>query len=152
MLQEELAIRNQPLNETTALMTGSQVQMPQFQNYTGSQAQPAPTFEAVQNQGLWDMGQFNVGQQRQASNQAGLFGLGAAALPYLMTAFSDRRLKSNVVRVGTHPLGIGVYEYDISGKRERGVMADEVLTVAPEAVSEHESGYLMVDYGRLQCR
>jgi hypothetical protein len=59
---------------------------------------------------------------------------------------SDRRLKSNVVRIGTHPLGIGVYEYDIWGLRQRGVMADEVLTVMPEAVSLHENGYLAVRY------
>lgn len=62
---------------------------------------------------------------------------------------SDRRLKSNVVRVATHPLGIGIYEYDIFGRREMGVMADEVLAFRPEAVARHESGYLMVDYGRL---
>lgn len=147
MLQEELTIRNQPLNEVLAVMGGAQVQPPQF---SGSNAQPAPTFEATQNQGIWDMGQYNVGQQRAASSQAGLFGLGAAALPYVMSAFSDRRLKSNVERIGTHPLGIGVYEYDIFGKRERGLMADEVLTVKPDAVSEDKSGYLMVDYGKLQ--
>ena len=66
-------------------------------------------------------------------------------------ASSDRRLKSNIVRIGTHPLGIGIYEYDIFGERTRGVMADEVLTVRPEAVLEDPSGYLMVDYGRLEC-
>jgi hypothetical protein len=32
MLAEQLAIRNQPLNETSALLTGSQVQSPQFSN------------------------------------------------------------------------------------------------------------------------
>ena len=149
MLQEELAIRNQPLNETMALLSGSQVQMPQFQNYTGATAQPAPHFEGVQNQGLAEMGLYNIGQQRGASTQAGLFGLGAAALPYIMSAFSDRRLKSNIERVGTHHLGIGVYEYDIFGKRERGVMAHEVLTVKPEAVGEKD-GFMTVDYGMLQ--
>lgn len=59
---------------------------------------------------------------------------------------SDRRLKSNIVRVGTHPLGIGVYEYDIWGLRQRGVMADEVLTVMPEAVVTQENGYMAVRY------
>jgi hypothetical protein len=65
---------------------------------------------------------------------------------------SDRRLKSNIVRLGTHPLGIGWYEYDIAGRRERGVMADEVLTVMPEAVVTMPNGYLGVRYdmvGRL---
>jgi hypothetical protein len=53
------------------------------------------------------------------------------------------------VRVGTHPLGIGIYEYDIFGERQRGVMADEVETVMPEAVATHSSGYKMVNYGLL---
>jgi hypothetical protein len=77
---------------------------------------------------------------------SGLFSLGAAALPLL---FSDRRLKSNIVRVGTHPLGIGIYDYDIFGERQRGVMADEVERVLPQAVLTHSSGFKMVDYGRL---
>jgi hypothetical protein len=58
-------------------------------------------------------------------------------------------LKSNIVRIGTHPLGIGIYEYDIFGGRQRGVMADEVEAVMPEAVNTHESGYKMVNYGLL---
>jgi hypothetical protein len=62
---------------------------------------------------------------------------------------SDRRLKSNIVRIGTHPLGIGIYEYDIDGSRQRGVMADEVLTVLPEAVLTGDDGYMMVNYGML---
>ncbi len=62
---------------------------------------------------------------------------------------SDRRLKSNIVRIGTHPLGIGLYEYDLDGMRQRGVMADEVRAVKPSAVHRHASGYDMVDYGQL---
>jgi len=59
---------------------------------------------------------------------------------------SDRRLKSNIVQIGTHKLGIGLYEYDIGGRRERGVMADEVLAVMPEAVSMRHDGYFCVNY------
>jgi hypothetical protein len=62
---------------------------------------------------------------------------------------SDRRLKSNIVRVGTHPLGIGVYEYDIWGMRQRGVMADEVLGVMPEAVTMQDNGYMAVFYDKI---
>ena len=59
---------------------------------------------------------------------------------------SDMRLKSNIVRVGTHPLGVGVYDYDIDGHRERGVMAQELLHVLPSAVRVGGDGYLMVNY------
>ena len=66
------------------------------------------------------------------------------------TFISDRRLKSNIVRIGTHPLGIGLYEYDIFGERQRGVMADEVEQVMPEAVTTLPThGYKMVRYDLL---
>lgn len=59
---------------------------------------------------------------------------------------SDMRLKSNIVRVGTHPLGVGVYDYDIDGHRERGVMAQELLHVLPSAVRVGGDGFMMVNY------
>src|SRR3990167_6239765 len=142
----QLYERNLPLNEITALMSGSQIQNPQFQQYTGSNINPAPIFNAAQQQAGWNQGLYNQQVGTQNANTAGLYGLGAAGIGAF---FSDRRLKSNIVRIGTHPLNIGVYEYDIFGNRERGVMADEVLTVRPEAVITHPSGYMMVDYGRL---
>jgi hypothetical protein len=58
-------------------------------------------------------------------------------------------LKSNIVRIGTHPIGVGIYEYDIFGSRQIGVMAQELMEVMPEAVHQHPAGFLMVDYGRL---
>lgn len=64
-------------------------------------------------------------------------------------AFSDRRLKSNIKRIGTHKLGIGLYEYIIFGRKETGVMADEVLAVKPEAVILDKSGYYKVCYDML---
>lgn len=149
--QLQTAERMQPLTELNAIRTGSQPQMPQFQSFTGSNAQPAPIMQAGQLQNQYDLGLYNsqVGQQNSA--MSGLFGLGGALGSAAMNAglFSDRRLKSNVVRIGDHPLGIGIYEYDIFGHRERGVMADEVLTVRPEAVMRGADGWLRVDYGRL---
>ena len=74
-----------------------------------------------------------------------------------MTCLSDRRLKENLVLIGTHPLGIGLYLFDYKPEfrdqwghaRRLGVMADEVETVRPEAVVVHADGYKMVDYGML---
>jgi len=63
--------------------------------------------------------------------------------------FSDRRLKSKIERIGTHPSGLPWYSYEIFGQPSEGVMADEVLQVNPDAVSVHESGFLMVDYSAL---
>jgi hypothetical protein len=67
------------------------------------------------------------------------------------TKLSDRRLKKNIHRIGTHPLGIGIYEYDyIWGEHAVGVMADEVRTVRPEAVSRDADGFDSVDYSKLK--
>ena len=73
---------------------------------------------------------------------------------------SQRELKENIVRVGTHPLGIGLYLFDYREEhrdawghgRQFGVMVDEVEKVMPEAVGLHESGVKMVDYARLGIR
>ena len=77
-----------------------------------------------------------------------------------MMAASDRRIKENIVRVGGHPLGIGLYLFDYKPEyrdawghgRQFGVMADEVETVMPEAVSVHPDGYKMVNYAMLGIR
>ncbi|MES2937367.1 MAG: tail fiber domain-containing protein [Pseudomonadota bacterium] len=71
---------------------------------------------------------------------------------------SDRRLKHNIARIGTHPLGIGLYLFDYKPGldqpegRHFGVMADEVEQVLPQAVLRHPTGYQMVDYGLLGIR
>lgn len=145
-LAQQLALRNQPLNEIGALMSGSQVQMPQFQGYTGANVAAAPVFGAAQAQDAAAMNRYGIQANQAAANTAGLFGLGKAALPFVL---SDRRLKSNIERVGTHPRGIGIYEYDINGQRQRGVMADEVESVLPEAVMTGADGYKRVNYGML---
>ena len=70
---------------------------------------------------------------------------------------SDRTLKQDIVQVGMHSPGIGLYLFDYKPAyrdawghdRQLGVMADEVEAIAPEAVSLHEDGYKVVDYARL---
>ena len=147
-LQQQLALRNQPLNEITGLMGGSQIQMPQFQGYQGSNIAAAPVFAGAQAAGQAAMDQYGIQSSNVNAQNAGLYNLAGAGL--MAAKYSDRRLKSNIEHVGTHPLGIGIYEYDIFGNRERGVMADEVLRVMPNAVSVHPSGFMQVDYGMLQ--
>jgi hypothetical protein len=73
-----------------------------------------------------------------------------------MMRVSDRALKQDLVRIGDHPLGIGLYLFrykpdctDARSGRQFGVMADEVETVMPQAVSVHPDGYKMVDYAML---
>ena len=145
-LQMQLGLYNQPLNQVNALMSASQIQNPTFQAYTGANVNAAPVFQASQQTGQ-DAQQAYA--QRVGAYNAGMGALGQIGGLAAQAAISDIRLKSKIVRVDTHPLGIGIYEYDIDGRRERGVIAQEVERVLPSAVIEHPDGYKMVDYGAL---
>jgi Chaperone of endosialidase len=89
----------------------------------------------------------------------GVSGTGGDGLLMNM-AVSDRSAKENIVCVGRHSLGIGLYLFDYKPEyrdecghgRQLGVMADEVATVMPEAVSVHPRGHKMVNYAMLATR
>jgi hypothetical protein len=74
------------------------------------------------------------------------------ALPIILGALSDRRLKTNVVHCWTRADGLGIYEYSYAGftNRWRGVIAQQVLQSHPDAVVEDEDGYLRVNYNALE--
>jgi hypothetical protein len=145
--QQALTNRNVPINELNAIRTGSQVTNPTFgnsaqQQYTGG----ADMLGATSNAYNAALGATNANN----ASAGGLFG-GAAKLGGLaMQAglFSDRRLKKHICRVGKYR-GHDLYSYLKFGKPEVGVIAQEVLRTNPNAVSMHESGYLMVNYGAL---
>ena len=145
-LAEAIQQRQMPLNEISALMSGSQIANPQFQAYQGANIAAAPIAQTMQNAYAGRQNAYNQDVATQNANTAGLFSLGSAAI-----GLSDRRLKTNIKRIGTHKLGVGIYEYDIMGKHDVGVMAQEVINVLPEAIHIHPSGYMMVDYGRLNA-
>jgi hypothetical protein len=90
---------------------------------------------------------YNAGMQQQGLDVGGLLAGGAK----MYTAFSDRRLKTNIELVGTDPAtGFNLYEYEytfLPGKTFRGVMADEVEAVMPEAVFTDANGFKSVNYG-----
>jgi hypothetical protein len=70
---------------------------------------------------------------------------------------SDAAIKEHAVRVGTHPLGFGLYLFEYRAEyralygtgRQFGVMAHEVEPVMPQAVSRGPLGHKLVDYGML---
>ena len=95
----------------------------------------------------------------RALTQAGTTGAaeGGSSSPNKIMTASDRTLKENIVRIGKHPIGIGLYLFNFKSKyreqlssdRQFGVMADEVETVMPEAVFTNPDGYKMVNYSML---
>lgn len=79
-LQQQLALRNQPLNEITALESGSQIQMPQFQGYQGSTVAPAPIFQASQAQGNNAMQNYGISSSNSNASNSGTAALAGTAL------------------------------------------------------------------------
>jgi len=65
---------------------------------------------------------------------------------------SDARLKENIVKVGSSPSGINIYEWNYKSApdtRYRGVMAQEIMQSHPDAIHLFEDGYMGVHYGHL---
>ena len=78
--QRNLGEYNLPLNTLTALESGSQIQNPQFQAYSGQTVTPAPIANATTLAGNFAQNQY--GQQVAANNATtqGLFGIAGSAL------------------------------------------------------------------------
>lgn len=78
----------------------------------------------------------------------GILGAGAG----LITAFSDRRLKRNIEKVGVDAAtGLNLYKFTYVNDPDThyiGVMADEVEPIYPDAVVERD-GYKAVNYAKL---
>jgi hypothetical protein len=64
---------------------------------------------------------------------------------------SDIRLKHDIVLLGRLGDGLGYYRFVYNGGHTAyvGVMAQEVLTVVPEAVTRDADGYMRISYDRL---
>ncbi|TDR95677.1 tail fiber domain-containing protein [Enterovirga rhinocerotis] len=147
-VKEQLTERNQPLNEINALMSGSQVSQ---QNFIGTpQTQLAGTDYqgAVRDSYDAQMKGYAAQQQSQGAMLGGLFGLAGTLGGAGINKYSDRRLKRNIRHIGTLPNGLPVYGYEIGGRYEIGLMADEVRELRPEAVTRMPNGYDMVDYSK----
>jgi len=157
-IQEAATVRNQPLNEISALMSGSQVSNPTFSNVpqvnVGAADITGPTALAYQGQ----LAQYNA--QNAANNAAmgGLFGLGGTILGAGLTPakgvsgflLSDRRMKRDIIPLGASFKGFPLYLYRYAGrsKPEIGVMAQDVMQTRPDAVASI-GGVLHVNYEAL---
>lgn len=147
--QAMLTARNQPINEVTALMSGSQVQQP---NFTSVPQQTIPTtdYAGIVNSGYQNqLAAYNAQQANSAATTGGLFGLGSSLLMGGLMR-SDRRLKEGIRKVGRLDNGLIVYAYRLKGSpvEQIGLMADEVQKIHPSAVVEAPDGFLRVDYAK----
>jgi len=155
-LAQNQAIQQNPLNILQALRTGAQLNtanLPAVGVTSPGQAAnwQGPDFlGAATAQGQYDMNAYNAQMASNSALTSSLIGAGGALGGAGIKAASDRRLKKNIKRIGTHVLGIGLYTWDyLWGQPFSGVMADEVEQVMPEAVVTHPSGFKMVNYSML---
>ena len=76
---------------------------------------------------------------------------------YQATGGSDKKLKTNIKKVGQLPSGLTTYTWDwkeefkhlVGNQPTLGVIAQEAMELFPEAVSMHPDGYLQVNYARV---
>jgi hypothetical protein len=78
--QRNLNEYNQPLNNLTALMSGSQIQNPQFQQYTGQNIAPAPIANATTLAGNFAQNQYGQNVAANNATTQGLFSIAGASL------------------------------------------------------------------------
>lgn len=141
---EALAQRNQPINEITALLSGSQVSNP---------AQMSGATPQTQVGGVDYAGMVQQNYQNKMNSQGGalggLFGLAGSLGGAALSKWSDARVKENIHRVGTLDNGLPVYAYNYiwGGPTEIGVMAQDVEQIHPDAVTEID-GIKAVHYGK----
>lgn len=145
-IAEEMQRRGFSLNEINAILTGQQVGMPSMPGFNA--ANRSEGIQALQAAGMQSQDAWNAYNAQQQATQGTLSGLAGGAM-----MFSDRRLKKNIEFLKEVD-GVKWYHYEYiweDGKKSVGVMADEVSHI-PNAVWQHSSGYLMVDYERLSKR
>lgn len=137
----------------------AQNQMAPGQSLVNAMGQANATQMQGQGQKVQGLGSVLNAQTQYAVNSQDdglgsiLGGIGGAAAGLAKTGiFSDPALKENVRPVGRDArTGLTLYEFSYIGDpnhRYRGVMADEVKPLYPEAVSVRD-GYMTVDYGVL---
>lgn len=78
-LSQALTQRQLPLNEVSALMSGSQIQNPSFPGYNGANVQAAPVMAATQAQGQGNMNLYNAQQGAANSFNSGLMSMAGTA-------------------------------------------------------------------------
>lgn len=145
-LQEAYARRAQPINEITSLLSGAQVQNPNFVN-TNMPNIPTVDYAGLVNENYNQrLGVYNQQMAQRQGLLGGLLGLGSSAI-----MASDRRAKKDIKKRGRID-GTNIYEFRYRGEdgdapKHIGVMAQEVEKTRPEAVTEI-GGVKHVDYGK----
>lgn len=144
-VQNILAQRNQPINEITALLSGSQVTTPTYAQTAQSNI-PTTDYAGLVQQDYQN--KLSAWQQQQQASQGilgGIFGLGGKLI-----GLSDERAKKDIEKRGEID-GMGLYAFRYKGQDDNtpktiGLMAQEVKRKRPEAIVNRPDGLMSVDY------
>lgn len=147
-MNEQYALRNQPINEISALLSGSQINNPNFVNTPSNQIPTTDVAGLINTRFSQDLDAYKIQSQNEQAMMGGLFGLAGGLLKGGMM-MSDVREKEDIIRVGSvltpsqdvrdvdHD-ELPIYEYsykkDPTGTRHIGPMAQDVEKVRPDAV------------------
>lgn len=148
---EALTQRDQPLNEISSLLSGSQVSQPSFTNTPSSAVATTPLASDVYNSAALLQQNYNSQLQNSSAMMGGLFGLGSSLGSMGIYKFSDENLKEDIKEVGETDKGLPIYTFRYNGDdaKQMGVMAQDVEKVMPEAVRKFGK-YKAVDYAQVQ--
>jgi hypothetical protein len=119
----------------------------------GMQQQPGGQYADIINS---LMGRYNTqtGSGTNVTKESGNIAATIAKLAQAAAMASDRRLKTDIVKLGEEPDGLGVYDFryvtdDPDSPLRRGVMADEVEKLRPWALGPERNGFKTVMMGKL---
>ncbi len=145
--QAALTNRNQPINEIIGLMSGTQVQQPNFVNSNVAGIPTTDNASIINNNYQQELAAWQQNQAAAGSMFSGLGGLfqGAGSLGLTL---SDARAKEDAEKIGETKDGLGIYSYRYKGdeRTQIGLMAQEVAQTKPDAVKTTPSGLMAVDY------
>lgn len=152
----EQATRNQPLNEISALQSGSQVAQPMAQ-FNPSRIPTTDNAAIIANYDQQRIAGAQANQNLLGNVLGGLFSLGAAGI-----RASDRRVKKDIEKTGSvavrgddgrmHRTSTYRYRYaweNDAAPPQHGVMAQNIERIKPSAVLTLGSGLKAVDYDKI---
>ena len=151
-MQEQYQQRNQPLNEISALMSGSQVQQPNWLNSPTSQIATTDIGGLINQNFAQQQQNYQTANSNWQAMMGGILGLGGKL------AMSDERVKENIIPMGTvfaagengkrKKLPISEWSYKGDPARHVGPMAQDVEKIDRSAVKEI-GGIKHIDVGRV---
>ena len=157
-MNEQYAQRNQPINEISSLLSGSQINNPNFVNTPNNQIPTTDVAGLINNRFSQDMSIYQQQNQNYQQQQAGMYGLMGGILKGGIGLLSDVREKENITKLGSvltphsNDNELPIYKYSYKGDPASvmhvGPMAQDVEKIDPSAVIEHK-GRKYIDGGKL---